>query len=201
MVLCPRGNGCSRPGLVLSFAIGPWSQPLLAGTLLCDGSAGVALTAGDGTALTLILAGKGGPRMWRCLGRDSAMRRCSSIQIVNWSWQQRSQRTLLSPLNHSKGFRYRLRCCCQGRSGHTHSPHCREQIGFALKCADEALRRERRLVIEAVRQHGFALGDVDDSLRVDHDVVMAAVRRSGRALAHACQSSPWNKSSCPGCRS
>ena len=67
------------------------SKRLLASTVVCDGSASVSLTTGDVSAFTLLrrkfLATKV-PRLWRCFGKVSAVRHCSSIQIVDWSWQQ-----------------------------------------------------------------------------------------------------------------
>ena len=106
---------------------------------------------------------------------------------------KQKEMALLSPLNDFKGLRFRLRCgqrqlvlvyaSFSADRGTCTLSSRREQNGFALKYADEVLRRDRGVVIEALKEYGFALQSVDDSLRADHNVVMAIVRQSSRALA------------------
>ena len=84
-------------------------------------------------------------------------------------------------LNHIKGFRYRLHCCCQRRRMLAYAAllvtadihilfRAVSRTVLALTYADEVLCRDRGFAIEAVRQYGFAFDDVD-----------------GGALAHASQ--------------
>jgi len=56
---------------------------------------------------------------------------------------------------------------------------------LALEHASDALRNDRQLVLEAVRQNGLALEYASDALRNDREVVDGAVRQNGTALAYA----------------
>ena len=56
---------------------------------------------------------------------------------------------------------------------------------MALEHASDALRNDRQLVLEAVRQNGLALEYASDALRNDREVVDGAVRQNGTALAYA----------------
>ena len=51
--------------------------------------------------------------------------------------------------------------------------------GEALEFADESLKADREVVLEAVRQDGWALGDSDESLQADREVGLEAVRQDG----------------------
>jgi hypothetical protein len=56
------------------------------------------------------------------------------------------------------------------------------QDGFALLCALESLRGDRKVVLEAVNQNGWALEFASEELSWDREVVLAAVRQNGQAL-------------------
>mmetsp|Transcript_130373 Transcript_130373/g.325244 ORF Transcript_130373/g.325244 Transcript_130373/m.325244 type:complete len:184 (+) Transcript_130373:1-552(+) len=57
--------------------------------------------------------------------------------------------------------------------------------GRALGVLDEALRRDRAVVLAAVQQDGRALRYAATELQGDRTVVLAAVRQNGQALEHA----------------
>ena len=59
-----------------------------------------------------------------------------------------------------------------------------EKNGFVLEYADEELKKDRDIVLAAVKQHGYAL-QYADLLRKDREIVMAAVKNFGRALRFA----------------
>lgn len=48
--------------------------------------------------------------------------------------------------------------------------------GQALTFAHGSLQKDRRLVLEAVKQDGFALQYTDESLNKDRDIVLEAVK-------------------------
>ncbi len=60
-----------------------------------------------------------------------------------------------------------------------------KQDGYALQLSSEELRGDREVVLEAVRQNGFALQCVSGVLREDREVVLEAVKRNGNALQFA----------------
>ena len=51
----------------------------------------------------------------------------------------------------------------------------------------EKLKRDREVVLEAVKQDGYALRFASEELRGDRDVVMEAVKQNGDALQYASQ--------------
>ena len=54
--------------------------------------------------------------------------------------------------------------------------------GRVLEDASEDLRRDREIVMAAVKHHGYALQFVSEDLQIDRDFVMAAVKQHGYAL-------------------
>jgi len=57
--------------------------------------------------------------------------------------------------------------------------------GSALEYADDSLKADREVVLEAVRQSGRALDHAADVLKEDRELVMEAVRQDGKALRFA----------------
>jgi serine/threonine-protein kinase TTK/MPS1 len=51
--------------------------------------------------------------------------------------------------------------------------------------ADDSLKADREVVLEAVWQDGDALEHADDSLKADREVVLEAAKSWGDALRHA----------------
>jgi len=61
-----------------------------------------------------------------------------------------------------------------------------EQIrGTALVHADEAIKADKEVVLEAVRHDGYALSCAAAALKADKEVVLAAVHSNGHALQYA----------------
>ena len=56
------------------------------------------------------------------------------------------------------------------------------QNGDALRFASEEQKRDREIVMEAVRQHGRALKHASEELKRGREVAIEAVRQHGRAL-------------------
>ena len=100
--------------------------------------------------------------------------------------------TTALPPPHCKLLRYKTR-----RIGTSLRPvRCREDRSTVLKTvehsghralahADPALKKDRELVLAAVKQDGYALGFADDTLRGTREIVMAAVKKDGPALKFA----------------
>jgi hypothetical protein len=59
------------------------------------------------------------------------------------------------------------------------------QDGYALRYADESLRKDKEVVLKAVAQDGYALEYADESLRKDKEVVLKAVGKHGYVLMYA----------------
>jgi hypothetical protein len=57
--------------------------------------------------------------------------------------------------------------------------------GYELQYADDTLKADREVVLEAVREFGYALNDADDTLKADREVVLEAVKNDGSALQYA----------------
>ncbi len=61
-----------------------------------------------------------------------------------------------------------------------------KQHGWALEYADESLKQDREIVLAAVQQHdGSALEYADESLKQDREIVLAAVQQHCNALQFA----------------
>jgi hypothetical protein len=58
----------------------------------------------------------------------------------------------------------------------------------ALQYADESFRKDKDVVLAAVKNDGYALQYADESLRKDKEVVLAAVKNDGIALQYADES-------------
>jgi len=54
-----------------------------------------------------------------------------------------------------------------------------KQNGWALEYADESLKKDKEIVIEAVKQNGRALEFADLSLKKGKEIVMEAVKQDG----------------------
>ena len=63
-----------------------------------------------------------------------------------------------------------------------------KQNGWALFYAHKSLKNDKEIVMEAVKQHGLALESVDESLKKDKEIVMAAVKQNGNALKYVDES-------------
>ena len=59
--------------------------------------------------------------------------------------------------------------------------------GFALRNADESIKKDREIVLAAVTNNGSALYSADESLKKDKEIVLAAVQNGG-ALRYADES-------------
>jgi len=62
------------------------------------------------------------------------------------------------------------------------------QNGSLLEYADESLKRDKEIVMEAVKDYGLALGWADNSLKRDKEIVLAAVKQGGYSLEYADES-------------
>ncbi len=60
-----------------------------------------------------------------------------------------------------------------------------KQSGYVIYQADESFKKDREIVLAAVQQIGLALEYVDESFRKDREIVLAAVRENGNALKYA----------------
>ncbi len=60
-----------------------------------------------------------------------------------------------------------------------------KQEGLALKLVDETLKKDREIVLVAVQQSGYALQYADETLKKDREIVLAAVQQDGWALEYA----------------
>jgi hypothetical protein len=59
---------------------------------------------------------------------------------------------------------------------------------MALEYADDALKANRELVLEAIKNNGTALQYADDTLKADREVVIEAVKNNGYAFEYQI---PW----------
>lgn len=59
--------------------------------------------------------------------------------------------------------------------------------GRLLEVADESMKANREVVLDAVRQYGKALEFAHDSLKADREVVFEAVKQDGEALQFAAE--------------
>jgi hypothetical protein len=55
-------------------------------------------------------------------------------------------------------------------------------MGYTLKYADEALKRDREIVLAAVRNRSFAYRDAQISMKKDKTIVLAALEDKGFPL-------------------
>ncbi len=60
-----------------------------------------------------------------------------------------------------------------------------KQEGLALKLVDETLKKDREIVLIAVQQNGWALQYADETLKKDREIVLVAVQQNGWALKYA----------------
>ena len=60
-----------------------------------------------------------------------------------------------------------------------------KQQGYALKYADPELKKDREIVLAAVKQNGTLLYYADPELQKDREIVLAAVTQIGLALEYA----------------
>ncbi len=63
-----------------------------------------------------------------------------------------------------------------------------KQDGSALYKADESFKKDRKIVLAAVKRDGSALYIADESLKKDREIVLAAVKQDGEALQYADES-------------
>jgi len=58
---------------------------------------------------------------------------------------------------------------------------------YHWKMGVKKLKKDRRIVLEAVKQNGLALQYADESLKRDKEVVIEAVKQNGSALKYVDQ--------------
>jgi len=51
-------------------------------------------------------------------------------------------------------------------------------MGLALREADESLKKDKEIVMAAVKKHGWAIEHSDESLHKDNDIIMAALKQN-----------------------
>merc|ERR1712194_45179 len=57
--------------------------------------------------------------------------------------------------------------------------------GYALRFADDIMKKDRKIVLAAVTQSGSSLRDAAEDLKADREIVLAAVSQNGNALEYA----------------
>ena len=60
-----------------------------------------------------------------------------------------------------------------------------KQYGSAIQYADEEFRKDNEIVLEAVKKDGYALEYVDDSFKKNKEIVLIAVKCEGSAIQFA----------------
>ena len=57
--------------------------------------------------------------------------------------------------------------------------------GYALEYAHKSLKKDREIVLEAVKEEGYALEYADRKFRKDREIVLEAVKNDGSAIVFA----------------
>ena len=90
---------------------------------------------------------------------------------------------LLDKASHDKAAILEL--AADSRSKQRHEGTGCHRVGVGLKYSSEAIRADRHVVLEAVKQAGQSLQDASAELRADKEVVMVAMKQNMKSLKFA----------------